>query len=90
VQLTAYSKAQAERFVGTLRRECLDHLLVTGEQHLQKILDEYARHYNGHRPHRALKQRSPQRDPGQADDITARIERKLAVGGLISEYRISA
>jgi putative transposase len=80
----------AERFVGTLRRECLDRLLITGEQHLRKVLDEYARHYNGHRPHQALEQRPPLYELGQVIDLTARIERRQAVGGLISEYRRSA
>jgi putative transposase len=88
--MTAWSNAFAERFVGTLRRECLDHLLITGEHHLRKVLDEYARHYNGHRAHQALEQQPPLREPGQAIDITARIERRLAVGGLISEYRRAA
>jgi putative transposase len=40
----------AERYVGTLRRECLDHLLIYSEQHLRQILAEYSRHYNEHRP----------------------------------------
>jgi transposase InsO family protein len=80
----------AERFVGTLRRECVDHLLIIGEQHLRNVLDEYVRHYNGHRPHQALEQRPPLREPGQAIDVTARIERRQAVGGLISEYRRAA
>ena len=73
----------AERYAGTLRRECLDHVLIYGEQHL---LAEYARHYNAHRPHPARQQRPPLHEPGQAIDVTARIARRHAVAGLISEY----
>src|SRR5215472_2643125 len=80
----------AERFVGTLRRECLDHVLILGERHLRKVLAEYARHYNGHRPHQALRQRPPLRQSSQAIDITARIERRPVLDGLITEYRRAA
>jgi putative transposase len=76
--------------VGTLRRECLDHLLIYGEHHLRKVLAEYAGHYNAHRPHQARQQRPPLHEPGQATDVTARIERRQTVGGLISEYRRAA
>jgi putative transposase len=81
------ANSYAERFVGTLRRECLDHTLILGEQHLRKVLAEYARHYNGHRPHQGLQQEAPQREPGRVVDVTARIERWQVLGGLISEYR---
>jgi transposase InsO family protein len=80
----------AERFVGTLRRECLDHVLILGERHLRKILAEYIRHYNGHRPHQGLQQKPPLRQPGHPVDISVRIERRQILGGLISEYRRAA
>ncbi len=60
----------AERYVGTLRRECLDHLLIHGERHLRRVLAEYARHYNGHRPHQSREQRPPLHEPGQPIDMT--------------------
>jgi transposase InsO family protein len=50
------ANSYSERFVGTLRRECLHHVLVLGERHLREVLAEYARHYNGHRRIRACKQ----------------------------------
>ena len=85
-----WATSYAERFVGTLRRECLDHVLILGEQHLREVLAEYARHYNGHRPHQGLQQEPPLRDPGHVVDITARIERRQVLGGLISEYHRAA
>ena len=77
----------AERYVGTLRRECLDHLLIHGERHLRRVLAEYARHYNEHRPHQSREQRPPLYESGQAIDMTARVKRRQVVHGLISEYR---
>jgi transposase InsO family protein len=59
------ANAHAERFVGTLRRECLDHLLIYGQRHLRSILDEYEHHYNAHRPHQARTLRPPLYEPDQ-------------------------
>jgi transposase InsO family protein len=55
------ANAIAERFIGTLRRECLDHLLITGPRHLDAVLREFVEHYNTHRPHRSLHQHPPHR-----------------------------
>jgi putative transposase len=83
------ANAFAGRFVGTLRRECLDHLLILGEGHLREVLAEFACHYNGHHPHQSLQQEPPQR-PGNTVDTTARIERQQVLSGLINEYRRAA
>jgi putative transposase len=80
----------ADRYAGTLRRECLDQLLIYGERHLRQILAQYARHYNHHRPHQPREQRPPLHEPGQPVDMTARIRRRQVVHGLISEYRRTA
>src|SRR5207237_6810818 len=53
------ARAHAERWVGTVRRECLDWMLILGERQLEQVLHEYAEHYNTARPHRALRLRSP-------------------------------
>jgi len=79
----------AERYAGTLRRECLDHL-IHGERHLRQVLAEYARHYNEHRPHQSREQRPPLHEPGQPTGVTASIKRTCVVQGLISEYRRAA
>jgi putative transposase len=57
---------------------------------LRNVLADYARHYNGSRPHQGLQQEPPQRPPGSTIDITARIERRQVLGGLICEYRRAA
>jgi putative transposase len=84
------ANAFAERFVGTLRRECLDHMLILGQRHLRKVLADYARHYNRHRPHQSLRQEPPQRQVSQTIDITSRVERVKVLDGLITEYRRAA
>jgi putative transposase len=53
------ANAIAERWIGTLRRECLDHLLITGPRHLAVVLREFVEHYNTYRPHRSLRQQPP-------------------------------
>ncbi len=50
------ANAFAERFVGTVRRECLDRMMIFGHRHLEHVLAEYVAHYNKHRPHRSLGQ----------------------------------
>ena len=53
------ANAVIERFLGTLRRECLDHLIVLNEQHLRSVLGEFVQYYNLERPHRALRLQTP-------------------------------
>ena len=69
------ANAYAERFVRTVRQECLDHLLVVSRRHLESVLDEYVRHYNEARPHRGLQLAQPIPQPGHgrptATSITA-------------------
>ena len=61
---TAYraprQNATCERLLGSVRRECLDHVLVLGEAHLRRVLREYARYFNRDRPHQGLGQRVPE------------------------------
>jgi putative transposase len=79
--------AYAERWVGTVRREVLDRMLIFGCRQLRSVLPEYANHYNLHRPHRALGQ-SPPLAPGEpvAPASAGRIVRRDRLGGLIHEY----
>jgi putative transposase len=80
------ANAIAERFIGTLRRECLDHLLIVGPRHLDAVLREYLEHYDAHRPHRALHQRPPVGDTPPRSGAIIRPLRRDRLGGLIHEY----
>lgn len=80
------ANAFAERFVGTVRRECLDHLLIANEGHLRSVLARFEEHYNGHRPHQGREQLAPDDAPDRVVDLTAEIRRRTVLGGLIKEY----
>jgi putative transposase len=57
------ANAFAQRWVGTVRRECTDRILIASEPHLLSVLNSYVAHNNEHRPHRSLGQRTPQPRP---------------------------
>jgi putative transposase len=90
------ANAHVERWVGTVRRECLDRLLIAGRRHLEHVLRVYVRHYNRARPHRGLDLQPP--DPPTAvaaargDPVAALagVQRRDLLGGLIHEYQLAA
>jgi len=88
------ANAICERVIGTIRRECLDRMLILGRRHLEAVLAEYVEHYNAHRPHRSLSQRPPAGSdvtpPTIGDVDPARLRRAGRLGGLIHEYRMVA
>jgi putative transposase len=85
------ANAYAERWVGTVRRELLDRMLILGCRQLRAVLTEYADHYNGHRLHRALGQ-APPLGSGELPVVlpAGRVVRRDRLGGLIHEYAQAA
>jgi putative transposase len=85
------ANAFAERWVRTLRHELLDRTIIWNERQLRTLLAEYVEHYNSHRPHRNLEQRSPNDNTDVVAIKTGRlIRRQTACAGLINEYRHAA
>jgi putative transposase len=84
------ANAYAERFVRTIRAECLDWLLIIGRRHLETVLRTYTAHYNRERPHRGLALLTP--DSKNADQAPrgGEIKRRDQLGGLIHEYHRAA
>jgi putative transposase len=87
------ANAFAERWVRTVRAECLDWLLIVGRGHLEQVLRIYVKHYNEHRPHRALGLEAPDPPAGLAvvgEDESGWVRRRDLLGGLLHEYQRAA
>jgi beta-lactamase class A len=80
------ANAIAERFVRTVRAECLDWLLILNRRHLERVLRVYTDHYNRERPHRALRLQAPEHDERHESSPMGEIKRRDRIGGLIHEY----
>jgi hypothetical protein len=89
VHLMMQPNPYAERVIGSIRRECLDHLIVLNEDHLRRILQAYCKYYHESRPHMSLEQNSPlprEIEPSSEGKIIAIPQ----VGGLHHRYRRAA
>ena len=87
------ANAFAERWVGTVRRDCLDWLLISSRRQLERVLRVYVDHYNTHRPHRALGLTAPTPGPRLylvSPDPPDHLQRRDRLGGLIHEYARAA
>ena len=80
------ANAFAERWVRTIRADCLDRILILGRRHLEHVLCVYRRHYNEHRPHRALQLLPPNGPEPPPQTAPTGFHRRDLLGGLIHEY----
>jgi putative transposase len=80
------ANAIAERFVRTVRAECLDWLLILNRRQLERVLRVYADHYNTQRPRRALDLQTPDPDEPPSRSTVGEIRRRDKLGGLLHEY----
>src|SRR6201982_2363759 len=74
----------AERLIGSIRRECVDHMIVLGEMHLRRVLKSYADYYNGVTTHRSLNKDAPVSRSVQRAGV---INSSAILGGLHHHYR---
>ena len=88
------ANALFERWLASVRRECLDRLLIFSRRQLEQVLRVYAGHYNRHRPHRSLALRPPEQTDSSPTPLRAppysRLTRRDLLGGLIHEYEYAA
>jgi transposase InsO family protein len=87
------ANAYAQRWVRTVRRECLDRILIYNTRHLLAVLGEYVAHYNGHRAHQGRGQCPPNLEtlpPPVTELDPRRVRRRKILGGLVNEYSEAA
>jgi hypothetical protein len=84
------ANSHAERWAGTVRRECTDRILILGQRHLTTVLAEYTHHYNDHRPHQALGQQPPCPIRITPSQPVIKIHQRPILNGLINEYTQAA
>jgi putative transposase len=84
------ANAIAERWVRSVRDECLDHLLIFGRCHLERVLRDYVTHFNDERPHRSLDLMPPAGSTQPRGSPSSDIRRRDLLGGLIHEYYAAA
>ena len=89
---TPRANAICERFLGSVRRECLDHLFILQEKQLHRVLRAYVQYFNQARPHQGIRQQIPDHygEPGPADREDGKILALPVLGGLHHDYRRSA
>jgi hypothetical protein len=81
------ANAICERLLGSVRRDCLDHILILGEAHLRRALEGYVRYFNRARPHQGIGQRLPQAEPDRSGGNQGEIVALPMLGGLHHDYR---
>ncbi len=84
------ANANCERLLGSVRRECLDHILILSESHLCRILSEYALYFNRARPHQGIGQRRPEAELARSGGEQGEVVAIPVLGGLHHDYRCAA
>jgi len=79
-----------ERFLGSVRRECLDHIVILSEGHLRRVILEYVHYFNESRPHQGIGQKVPRPMKVPGDEINREVVELSILGGLHHEYRRAA